>query len=428
MGMILPAITGRIGTTDYWVTTMKAAELCSALTIPKSMDGWDDLTLEERYQRDINLTRVRKEIAPYFAMDKDRFTGSLIVAIVNHEEVEFESVAQLTRRLPAAYRTSMSGLGVLTLNGGEILVPLDGQHRTKAIQYAISGRDDQQKDIPDLVQDPSLGNEDIVVILIRYESKKARKIFNKVNQYARPTTKGQNLITDDDDAVAVIVRRHVVGEIVDSRLVRYGSANLNRGAVEFTTLATLYDASQEILLLKSHKPRSLPHASRHALWKDELLPLWRRLFEGIDHFRLATDDPTETGDDKRREIRETSILGKPIGQFAVVRAAVRLLHDSEFGRADLSLVLDGLNHVPWSVEKPIWQGVLMSGVKVKSGRTARRLAGDLIAYLVAGQRWGEESKLKLVDSIRKNLPIDQATHYRLPAPIAHPGRVHEESR
>ena len=422
MAVTLPAIAGRIGTTDYWVTTMKANDLCRSLTIPKSMEGWDNLSIEERYQREINVRRVRREIAPYFAMDKDRFTGSLIVAIMNDDDVAFERVTEVAKRMPALYRTAASGLGLLTLSGGEVLVPLDGQHRTKAIQYAISGRDDEQKDIPNLEHDPSLANEDIVVILIRYETEKARRIFNKVNRYAKGTTKGQNLITDDDDAIAVILRRNIVGDLIDSRLVRFQGANLNKGAVEFTTLATLYDASREIILLKGHKikPSSVPDPSTRALWKDELVPLWKRLFADLDHFRLATDDPTETGDVKRREIRATSILGKPIGQFAVVRAAVRLLHDPEFGRADLSLVIERLNQVPWSTAKPIWQGVLMSGTKMKSGKTARRLAGDLIAYLVAGQRWNEGAKAKLVESIRKNLPENQAQRYQLPQPLTEP--------
>ena len=76
--------------------------------------------------------------------------------------------------------------------------------------------------------------------------------------------------------------------------------------------------------------------------------------------------------------------------------------------------------MPWSVENPLWQGVLMSGAKMKSGRTARRLAGDLIAYLVAGRRWARKDRERLVKDIRKNLPDPEAKRYQLPPPMADP--------
>lgn len=418
MATTIPAIAGRIGTTDYWVTTMKAKEVCEKLVIPKEMEGWDDLSLEERYQRDIKLDRVKREIAPYFSNDKDRFTGSIIAAIQNDEEVTFERVTEVAARMPALYRQSASGLGLLTLSGGEVLIPLDGQHRTKALKYAITGRDDRNQDLPGVVGDADLGKEDIVVILVRYDAKRARRIFNKVNRYARPTTKGQNLITDDDDVVAVIVRKRVVGDLINPELVSIESPSLNVKASEFTTLATLYEGSLDILKAKGHpKFPQRPDASKQKLLTKELVDTWSALFRELNVFRLATDDPTETGDDKRREIRRDSILGKPIGQLAAVRAAMALRYGERHKFSSLAEVITRLNTVPWSVGEPLWQGVLMNGDRMRSGKTAAALAADLIAYLADAGNWEADEAADLRERIRVNLTEGDRGKYELPSPI-----------
>lgn len=418
MATTIPAIAGRIGTTDYWVTTMKAKEVCEKLVIPKDLEGWDDLSLEERYQRDINLNRVKKEIAPYFSNDKDRFTGSIIAAIQNDENVTFERVTDVASRMPALYRQSASGLGLLTLSGGEVLIPLDGQHRTKAFKYAITGKDDQNRDLEGVNGDPDLGKEDIVVILVRYDARRSRRIFNKVNRYARPTSKGQNLITDDDDVVAVLVRQEVVGNLINARLVSIASASLNVKAPEFTTLAVLYEGSLDILKAKGH-PRfpQRPDAAKEKVLKAELVSAWSALFEGLNTFRLAVDDPTETGDDKRREIRRDSVLGKPIGQLAAVRASMALRYVARHENPSMDRVIERLNAIPWSVSEPLWQGVLMNGAKMRSGKTAATLAADLIAYLADAGKWTDDEAERLRDRIRANMTEEEAAKYELPPPV-----------
>ncbi len=417
MPTTIPAIAGRIGKTEYWVTTMKAKEMCERLVIPKEMEGWEDISLEERYQRDIDLARVRREIAPYFANDENRFTGSLIVAIQNPDGIEFEEVTEVAPNMPSLYKQSARGLGLLTLSGGEILVPLDGQHRTKAIKYAITGRDDNNNDLDRIDGNSEIARDDIVIILVKYDPEVSRRIFNKVNRYARPTSKGQNLITDDDDVVAVIVRRNVVGELIDPRLVSFRSSSLNRKAREFTTLSTLYEGSQSILKAKGHKPdKSRPDSSKEQIFRKEIVDTWKALFEGMDVVRLAIADPGEAGDEKRREIRKDSILGRPIGQLATVRAAMTLRHDSRF-EMPMAKVIAGLNRVPWDPDASVWQGVLRSGTKMKSGRTAAVLAGDLIAYMVAGNNFTDDEAKELEKKIQSNLAEPEAAEYRLPDPI-----------
>jgi DNA sulfur modification protein DndB len=103
---LIPAIRGKIGSTEYYIATMKASEVVNSLRIPKDMPDWGHESIEERYQREINYKRVRDQIAPYIANDPDRFFNALIVDILNSEGVTFDPLSELAK-LPSLW----SGLG-----------------------------------------------------------------------------------------------------------------------------------------------------------------------------------------------------------------------------------------------------------------------------------------------------------------------------
>ena len=144
------------------------------------------------------------------------------------------------------YRVPATNMGFLNLTGGEVLVPLDGQHRLKAIQFAITGRDQTDRPIDDVKPCTELASEDVTIILVAYEPRKARKIFTKVNRYAKTTTTGQNYITDDDDVLAVLTRE-VANGLIGGRLAKFTSNTLRPKDAEFTTLAILYNCNEEIV-------------------------------------------------------------------------------------------------------------------------------------------------------------------------------------
>ena len=174
-------------------------ELTERLTIPKTIEGWDDLSIEERYQREINYIRVRRQIAPYLATDHDRFFGAFIVSILNPENVEFEPLSDLIEKVPRMYKQAGRVFGFLHLAGDEVLVPLDGQHRLAALEFAITGKDQQQRTIKAFEPNVDVASDDCTVLLMKHDPVKSRKIFNKVNRYAKKTTKAENLIAADDD-------------------------------------------------------------------------------------------------------------------------------------------------------------------------------------------------------------------------------------
>ena len=55
---LIPAIRGKIGSTEYYVATMKASEVVNSLRIPKDMPDWGHESIEDcgaEKRRDGNL-------------------------------------------------------------------------------------------------------------------------------------------------------------------------------------------------------------------------------------------------------------------------------------------------------------------------------------------------------------------------------------
>lgn len=184
MASVHPAMKGKFGSTEYFMSTMKARDVAKQLVILKEMPGWEDLGVEERFHMEIDYNRVKKQIAPYLSNDPDRFFGALIVSVFNDEEMGFEPASNMLRGVPKLYQIVAESCGFLTLSGGELLVPLDGQHRLVALQAALSDNDEKQNEMPEVAPNPELANDDVVLIMIRHDAQKSRRIFNKVKKRA----------------------------------------------------------------------------------------------------------------------------------------------------------------------------------------------------------------------------------------------------
>ncbi len=406
MASVHPAMKGKFGSTEFFMLTMKAGDVANRLTIPKEMPDWGELELEEIYQREINYNRVKKFIAPYLANDPDRFFGALIVTAINSDDMEFEEMDNVSGKVPKLYQTASKSFGFLTLSGGEMLVPLDGQHRLAAVQFALSGKDEKQKPIPNVAANPNLSNDDVLLILIRHDPVKGRKIFNKVNRYAKATTKAENLITADDDVIAIISRNVVADELIGGRLVNYHSNTLTDSMHFFTTLSTIYEATKFVLEETFGKisNQELPDNAKTNLYEITAKVYWDKLLTGVDIYQSALSDSTEAGDEKRREIRKTFLLGKPIAQLALMFAVVRLKNGDEENGSKLSweTIVERINKVKWDSDDLMWQHILMNGSRVVSGRQAANFAGRFIAYYL-----GEH----LHDKELENLAKVYANHF-----------------
>lgn len=411
----IPAIRGSIGTTEYFLATMKAAEVVSTLKIPKEMPDWDNETLEERFQREINYKRVKEHIAPYLATDPDRFFGALIVDILNAEGVKFEALTDSGVKVPQYFSSLAKSVGVLYLEGSELLVPLDGQHRLAALRFAMFGKDEREQDIPNLTPNPEIGKDDITLIIVLHDDKKARKIFNKVNRYAKATSKSDNLITADDDPIAVIAR-DVANDIFGSRVINWSSNTLTASTGAFTTLATIYESTVAYLerVVSNGKidVMKLPSHEVMNLWEQEAVRLWKAFTNDITIVSDALVDPEESGDDKRREVRDQFVLGKPVVQNALIVAIARAMSTG----IALETAVERINKIDWRKDNPLWQRVLLNGEKIIAGKQSVNFASRFIAQML-GESLEQTEIDHLLDQYRSLFDPTVAPTKSLPAPI-----------
>ena len=367
---------------------MPVSELVGRVRFPADMPEWKGLSIEERYQRTLDMARIRRELAPYFANDDKRFSGSLVLAVCNDEHVAFERLFDLTgAQLPSLYMDAASDMGFVTMQGQEVLVPLDGQHRAKAFQMVMGGHSDGAPSRP-LKPSTGLARDTVAVILVRFEAGTSRYIFNKINRYARPTAKADKLITDDDDAVAVITRRLITDNVIPARLVNISTNILTAKTHEFTTLAALYEANKKLIAALD-----VPSTSRPERMDDrergerlaELAAEWRRLLSGIGAWRRAVKDPGEGGDEGRASMRKKSILGRPVGQISLINGyALACMKDRD--RADRDGLVARLDRVDWGMDAPEWRGLLVKlNGKIMASKSASNNAGIIIAHRIGAK-------------------------------------------
>ena len=417
MGTTFPAMKAKLGDTDYFILAMKAKELVEKAIIPSEMEDWDDMSLEEREQRDINYGRVRNQIAPYLANDKGRFFGAIILAAKHFNPNNFEPIGRVAAKdLPKLYQTQAECLGFLTFGGGEMLIPLDGQHRLKAIKFALEGVDEKSRKIPAIQPCSALANEDVTVILVPYDAKKSRKIFTKVNRYAKPTTTGQNLVTDDDDFIAVSARMIANNlEIIGAHLVKYKSNAMGDKEPFFTTLATIAQCNEA--LLSEHFPkeidrtRPIEDSEKQNLYEEKINEVWEHLTENINLFSDMLADKTKDGDAKRREIRQDYLLGRPVPQVCLFKAFVRLTASNIFSYQDAS---NSLNKIDWGKNAKLWDRLLVSGGKILTKNA--RVATNII-YYVAGGKLDSPAKDELLADYKKCFPESEQEGITLPKKV-----------
>ena len=421
MSTTVAALRGKLGSTEYFIVSMPAKEVADKVDI-LDREEWKKLPLEEREQRDIDYNRVKRHIAPYLAHAPDRFFGAIIVAVKKFNRDNFLPLTDrdiFRKVLNPSEKAPAAAMGFLTFDGGEEFHAIDGQHRLKAIEFAIKGRDERGQTIPGLRPSSQLAADDVTVILIAHERKKARNIFTKVNRYAKSTTTGQNLIIDDDDIVAVLARELANDEeMITPNLVAYKGSTLSINATEFTTLATIAGCC-EAIILANFPIRKIDRTQRPTMeveenYRQKVQEVWKFLLKEIRIFADALSDRKESGDDKRIEIRQDYMLGKPVPQVCLVKAFVRLTNQPT--RMSFREAAKKLNAIPWKISDKLWDRLLWSGKSILTKNA--KLATDIIAYM-AGEKLTEEDKNDLLKRYRKVFsPEEQQQGKKLPDRIA----------
>jgi len=405
MAITRPALRGKMGSTTYYEITMTARELTNSVRPARETDAWATASIDERIQREVNRSRVMSTIVPYLAQHPDRFFGSFIV-LVPQGAVEFEPLTELVATLPAAYRSSSSNIGYLTIDKGE-LIALDGQHRLLAFREVIQGG----TNLGPLWSE--VGDDEVCVLLLEEESaQKTRRIFNKVNRHAKPTGRSDNIITSEDDGYALVTRRLLDTDLeapfADRMIngqqyepVNWTSNTLSQKTWRLTTISALYESVQDILTYEGYKKFSEKESpvapdedtlntayEKVSSWWDEILTM--------DAYKDAFKDPATIPNTRSDADDSHTLLMRPVGQIALVKVIVHALNASN-GTLTLTEAVRRTNRLDYSCPpSSMWRdSIVRADGRMVARREAYELAARLIAYMIAADYLPEEAKQRL---------------------------------
>ncbi len=405
----------RLGTTDYYLAKMSAGELTDTVGLAAELPEWEGMTPDEKMQREPDINRVVNEIVPYFVGDDDRFFGCVIVDIYSgYKDLVYEPITNIVKDLNAAYQIPLKDVGFLTLPGKERLIALDGQHRLLAVKIAIKGKVaipaeflKNRKMTPQMAAlepHPELAKEEISVIFVEHrDNLKIRKIFNKVNKYARQTGRGDNIITSDDDVFAIISRHlfsenEVLDDVAGKALVNWKSNTLSDRSNQLTTISALYTSAEILLKDYGFSPKMLPSEAEIEEAYQCVRSFWEGLLNGLDTYkdylaRLAMKDS------KISELRTKNLLMKPVTQMALAHVAY---YANSKGIA-WDTVVKRLNKIDWSFDNKAFFNLLVTGTakrKMITGKESIRDAGRVISYIVMGEKMSKNEIQEIRDIIK----------------------------
>ena len=395
----LPAQRLRMGSTTYYLASMPAKQLAMTAKSPsRDLPEWDDMSVEDRFQREINTKRLHDEVIPYLATHPDRFFGSVIILLDGN--VSFESLSDFGFKLPTAYSAGVDKIGFLTIDDTNFIA-LDGQHRLVALREIFEGnyRGELQ---------PGIEKDDLSVIFIENESiQKTRRIFNKVNRYARATSRSDNLILSEDDGYAIICRR-LFGDPQgawfcrdtraerDSRsdreprgIVNWKNNTLSGRSLQLTTISALSLMVKDICESNGVflDEKTLGGVAPDQRLVDEGFRMSQRWFEAMFAAFPQLDEARHNISvipEYRENGQPFSFLFKPAGQIALFRAA-RRAKEKFSQQFDIDHFMRTANRLNWNVEADCWRDIIVGGgQRILAKQSSYEDAAFMILWLTYG--------------------------------------------
>lgn len=353
--MKIPAIKGKIGDWDYYVSTLTFQQVNDYVS---KVD--DELhkseSLKELIQRSItnNFLSIKK----YILNQPELFFNSLVLAVYNDypEWVEIE----VKYKDLETYQ-----LGLLDFPSQHKIFPVDGQHRVEGIKAALE-------------ENPSLATMKISAIFIGHKNdnnglKRTRRLFSTLNRYAKPVTMDDIIALDEDDSIAIVTRdlleTHQLfteKKVTKSKNKAIPSDDKN----SFTSIITLYECNRELLkyhrkIMKIQNPditRDKKSFNEYLKFRPEEEDLstydkfcnsfWNDFVNNFDYIKEFTLDINKNPSEKyRNNTNGGNLLFRPISLLPFVQCVLEVNLTTKksfneifyfFGKLDLTL-----NQKPW---------------------------------------------------------------------------------
>ncbi len=400
--LLVPALRGRMGDWAYYVCLLELREVARRVQFARELH--ESTSLSDMIQRGMSAHADR--IAEYLIHQPQRFLNSLVVAVYGGEprfhELSVRDTLQTTPNdLPELVEMNM---GVLELRGDERLMALDGQHRVKGIRSAVG-------------IDERLGDEQIGITLVAHAPTSAglqrtRRLFTTLNRYAKPVSKFDIVAQDEDDVVAIVVRRLVDEHpVLRERISDAIGSNVPvRDHTNITTLPALYDAMDE--LLRDRRPSKWTDYKRFRPPENEInaylrtaKAFWDEVSRRVAVIRELGRDPTRAIDGNERGDTGGHVLLRPVGLISLAVAAKVLLDAG----LELPEAVRRLTRLPLELAEPPWLKVLWNPTSLRmiTNKDSKQAAADWFS-LAAGAPETRRLNLERLERELRALDDEQA--------------------
>ena len=409
--LFLPALRAKMGDWMYYIGYMRMKDIAQRISVASEIHKSQGLNTE--IQR--ALTDRSTAIADYLLRTDQRFFNSLVVGVYggrpNWYELEIGSNQFIkSTDLPSSVR---GGIGILRLDGSEVLFAIDGQHRVAGIRKAVNGN----KGV--------LDDEEVAVVFVGHKRsasgvERTRRLFTTLNRYAKPVSLAEIIALDEDD-VAAIATRHV---FETHKLLNEGRVSLTKSAslapqdvMSITNIVALYKAHDKYLG-RDMKPKAWrqfklrrPPDDELKVFLNDAASLWSSCAKQIRPFSLLASHPRSTAARFRNHV-----MFRPLG-FEVAAEAIAAAMKAKGLTIDQAVAR--LSNVPLDLGKPPWRGFLWNpgdGRMKSAEKGAKSLARSLMLYLMGCQGEGLE-----LDDLRQryaDVTGCLVQEVRFPAPLA----------
>lgn len=365
------AMQAKMGDWTYYITKMKFGEL-EQVKLAEQIHPEKDL--DSLIQRELS-GRV-EAMTDFLLHEKQHFYGALVIAVYKgnptFRPVKIQEDHDIVDKVDHSF-------GLLQFDGSQTYYALDGQHRLQSIKDACD-------------QNPDLKAEEVTVIVLQHATDKAgmqrtRRLFTKLNRYAKKTDDRTNISIDEDDCVAILTRQLVREHKQLKGLVKIdkGSKQLRESDKAYlASLGSLYEANLSLLQAYDKDLKiDLDYQARRP--DDELLvkmfkylaETWNTLLDGIPILKKIVDGAAQPG----------TVRGGDDGGSIWVRPNVQLIIAEciKLGLLDgmpLDEIVKRLAKLPEKLDQEPWVKIIWNdGTKhIIGGKAERSLLVDIVCH------------------------------------------------
>jgi len=392
----LPSLKAHMGDWVYYITFMKMSDIADRVKMADEIHPGK--TLNELIQR--KLKSRSAQIKDYLLTQPQRFFSTLVIGVYGGNPEWYELSVKDNALLDADnLPLSMEGsMGILQLNGSEVLFALDGQHRVAGISKAVK-------------ENPGIGDEEVSAIFVGHKTDisglaRTRRLFTTLNRYAKPVSKKDSIAMDEDDIIAIVTRQ-LVDEypLFHEKVSLAESKNLptsdNRS---FTTIIALYDSLDIYLKPKgirwSNFKKRRPNDAVIQDYYSKAVEFWDLMaaqFSWIDEYKnLASADGIAL---KYRNENGGLLLFRPVGILLVSK----IIRNFVLAGKTIQEAINLLAHAPMDLSDSLWSGLLWDSTNKRmiTSPTNQSLSEKLLFYVLGGDI---DQRYKLsFDDLKKQL-------------------------